>query len=296
MKVCLLSISADQISLQFNDFFFQILKKKISRLWEFSKTCWNTQIAKEKKTNEIENIFFFLAGRMVSKGNQQGLWRSWIASYLTFRPLLSHHSLRWRRSFGSRKIPIGKADACNREKSDESTAKGTWASSSTWEKKTVEFKRFSIFPIFQTSCHKLFHAILVNNSSRESALNFIEEVLVRNSKRQQLQVNERMVAGDGFMLNFLSVMQHLSAKVVIDKVDPFYLLSPKSRINISEDTRLNMTSKEASEWMEEFSKDPGFEWKEAKFPTECWYLTLYAHHLGILPGIRRYQKRLRIVR
>lgn len=164
------------------------------------------------------------------------------------------------------------------------------------EKKTVEFKRFSIFPIFQTSCHKLFHAILVNNSSRESALNFIEEVLVRNSKRQQLQVNERMVAGDGFMLNFLSVMQHLSAKVVIDKVDPFYLLSPKSRINISEDTRLNMTSKEASEWMEEFSKDPGFEWKEAKFPTECWYLTLYAHHLGILPGIRRYQKRLRIVR
>ena len=104
----------------------------------------------------------------------------------------------------------------------------------------------------------------MNNSSRESALNFIQEVLVRNAKRQQLQVNERMVAGDGFMLNFLSVMQHLSAKVVIDKVDPFYLLSPKSRINISEDTRLNMTSKEASEWMEEFSKDPGFEWKEAK--------------------------------
>ena len=28
-----------------------------------------------------------------------------------------------------------------------------------------------------------------------------------------MAVNERMVAGDGFMLNFLSVMQLLSAKV-----------------------------------------------------------------------------------
>ena len=53
----------------------------------------------------------------------------------------------------------------------------------------------------------------MNNSSRDAALNFIQEVLLRNVKRQQIQVNERMVAGDGFMLNFLSVMQHLSSKV-----------------------------------------------------------------------------------
>ena len=33
-----------------------------------------------------------------------------------------------------------------------------------------------------------------------------------------MAVNERMVAGDGFMLNFLSVMQLLSAKVrVVDE-------------------------------------------------------------------------------
>ena len=30
-----------------------------------------------------------------------------------------------------------------------------------------------------------------------------------------MAVNERMVAGDGFMLNFLSVMQLLSAKVSV---------------------------------------------------------------------------------
>ena len=32
------------------------------------------------------------------------------------------------------------------------------------------------------------------------------------------------------------------------------------------------------------------------FHTECWFLTLQAHHLAILPCIRRYQRRLRAVR
>jgi len=150
--------------------------------------------------------------------------------------------------------------------------------------------------LLRNSCYKLIHSILVNNSSRDAALNFIQEVLVRNVKRQQIQVNERMVAGDGFMLNFLSVMQHLSSKVVIDKVDPYYLHNPKSRINISEDTRLNMTTTEATEWIEKFSKEDGYNWKDPKFTTECWYLTLYAHHLSILPCIRRYQRRLRAIR
>jgi hypothetical protein len=109
--------------------------------------------------------------------------------------------------------------------------------------------------LLQNSSHKLLHSVLVNNTSRDAALNFIQEVLVRNVKRQQIQVNERMVAGDGFMLNFLSVMQHLAGKVTMDKVDPLYLHSPKSRVNISEDTRLNMTSKEAQEWIEQMSKN-----------------------------------------
>ena len=46
---------------------------------------------------------------------------------------------------------------------------------------------------------------------------------MRNAKRQQLQVQERFVAADGFMLNFLSVMQHLSSKVKMGQVDVFYL-------------------------------------------------------------------------
>ena len=136
----------------------------------------------------------------------------------------------------------------------------------------------------------------MNNTSRDAALNFLQEVLVRNVKRQQLQVMERYVAGDGFMLNFLSVMQHLSSKVKMETVDVYYLHSAKSRINITEDTRLNMTTKESEEWVESLNKSDNFNWKDPKFPTECWHLTLFAHHLSILPCIRRYQRRLRAIR
>ena len=68
--------------------------------------------------------------------------------------------------------------------------------------------------------HKVFYAILLNSASRDATLKYISEVLQRNIRRQQMQVNERTVAGDGFMLNLLSVMQHLSAKVSLNQVGP----------------------------------------------------------------------------
>ena len=68
--------------------------------------------------------------------------------------------------------------------------------------------------------HKVFYSILLNSASRDATLKYIAEVLQRNIRRQQMQVNERTVAGDGFMLNLLSVMQHLSAKVSLNQVWP----------------------------------------------------------------------------
>ena len=119
------------------------------------------------------------------------------------------------------------------------------------------------------------------------------QVLSRNGKRRQMAVNERMVAGDGFMLNFLSVMQMLSAKVRLDKVDPTYLLThPNSRVDIKDDTRIRMTTEEAEEWKRGIKTA----FAPAKFSTECWFLTLQAHHLSVLPCIRRYQRRLRALR
>ena len=37
-------------------------------------------------------------------------------------------------------------------------------------------------------------------------------------------------------------------------------------------------------------------WIEPKFPTECFFMTIQAHHLGLLPCFRRHSRRLRALR
>jgi hypothetical protein len=68
------------------------------------------------------------------------------------------------------------------------------------------------------------------------------------------QTDERVVSGDGFMLNFLSVLQQLSIKIKLDKVDATYPNHPKSRVGLSpDDTRLKCTTQELQDWL----NDPG---------------------------------------
>lgn len=150
----------------------------------------------------------------------------------------------------------------------------------------------------RNSLHKVFYAMLVNGTSRDAVLKFITEVLARNAKRRQMQVNERTVAGDGFMLNVLSVLQNLSSKISLNKVDFLYLHSKHSRLEpIGDDARMKMDQKEAEDWVNEQLKAKADEAAATpKFTTECWYLTLQAHHISILPCIRRYQRRLRALR
>ena len=102
-----------------------------------------------------------------------------------------------------------------------------------------------------------------------------------------------------FFVNLLRNSSQTSKIIITISIQDFiiiYIHSSKSRVNISEDTRLNMTTKEAEEWVETLNKSESFKWKDPNFHTECWHLTLLAHHLSILPCIRRYQRRLRAIR
>ncbi len=74
------------------------------------------------------------------------------------------------------------------------------------------------FIFSQGELFKILHAMLVNGETREAAMDFLGAVIERNQKRAQLQTDERMVAGEGFMLNALTVMQQLSVKIKLDKV------------------------------------------------------------------------------
>lgn len=55
--------------------------------------------------------------------------------------------------------------------------------------------------------------LMVNMSSRDATLSYVTKMLVYNEKRCKMRVDERTIAGDGFMLNLLTTLQELSVKV-----------------------------------------------------------------------------------
>ncbi|KAM5321044.1 ubiquitin conjugation factor E4 B isoform 2-T2 [Glossophaga mutica] len=143
---------------------------------------------------------------------------------------------------------------------------------------------------------KILHSILLNGETREAALGYMAAVVNANMKKAQMQTDDRLVSTDGFMLNFLWVLQQLSTKIKLETVDPTYIFHPRCRIALPHDeTRVNATMEDVSDWLTELYGDqPPF--SEPKFPTECFFLTLHAHHLSILPSCRRYIRRLRAIR
>ncbi|XP_039656659.1 ubiquitin conjugation factor E4 B isoform X1 [Perca fluviatilis] len=143
---------------------------------------------------------------------------------------------------------------------------------------------------------KVLHNILLNGETREWALNYMAALVNYNVKKAQMQTDDKLVSTDGFMLNFLWVLQQLSMKIKLETVDPYYIFHPRCRLVVSlEETRLKATMEELKSWMAELHEDPT-KFSEPKFPTECFFLTLHTHHLSILPGCRRYIRRLRAIR
>uniref|UniRef100_A0A8C2YYR5 Ubiquitin conjugation factor E4 B n=1 Tax=Cyclopterus lumpus TaxID=8103 RepID=A0A8C2YYR5_CYCLU len=143
---------------------------------------------------------------------------------------------------------------------------------------------------------KVLHNILLNGETREPALNYMAALVNYNVKKAQMQTDDKLVSTDGFMLSFLWVLQQLSMKIKLETVDPYYIFHPRCRLVVSlEETRLKATMEELKSWLTDLHEDPT-KFSEPKFPTECFFLTLHAHHLSILPGCRRYIRRLRAIR
>ncbi|XP_042739049.1 ubiquitin conjugation factor E4 B isoform X1 [Lagopus leucura] len=143
---------------------------------------------------------------------------------------------------------------------------------------------------------KILHSILLNGETREAALSYMAAVVNANMKKAQMQTDDRLVSTDGFMLNFLWVLQQLSMKIKLETVDPMYIFHPRCRIDLpTDETRVKATMEDVTAWIAELYRDPS-SFSDPKFPTECFFLTLHAHHLSILPSCRRYIRRLRAIR
>ncbi|XP_048581218.1 ubiquitin conjugation factor E4 B isoform X2 [Nematostella vectensis] len=141
----------------------------------------------------------------------------------------------------------------------------------------------------------IIHSLLVSNGSKEACLQYLSAVLQRNQKKAQMQADDRQVASDGFALNLMVVLQQLCVKVKVEKIDNLYLVHPKSKLDLSQETRIKATKDDVQKFKEELGSRGGA-WLEVKFPTECFFMTFLAHHQAILPCCRRYSRRLRAIR
>ncbi|XP_068617727.1 ubiquitin conjugation factor E4 B [Battus philenor] len=148
----------------------------------------------------------------------------------------------------------------------------------------------------RNTLHTICHNILLCPEAREPFLTYFAELLQRNEHRVRFRTDERSLAGDGFMLNVCSVLQLLSVRIKLERVNPFYTFQPNTWVDIHDDTRLYFTSQEAQEWLDALSKDPNHKWPEAKFQTVCWFLTLHMHHVALIPALQTHQRRIRAFR
>ncbi|CAB4010169.1 ubiquitin conjugation factor E4 B-like [Paramuricea clavata] len=148
--------------------------------------------------------------------------------------------------------------------------------------------------IVRNELFKIIHSLLVSMESREKTLEYLAEVLSRNRKRSHIQSDDTKHSSNGFMTNFLSVLQTLCHKVTLDKINHYYLHHPKSRIDISQDTKMKGTSEEIKKWKNELNSN--MEWKPVKFPTECYFMCFQCHHLSIMPCLQQYSRTWRTLR
>lgn len=146
----------------------------------------------------------------------------------------------------------------------------------------------------RTLLHKLFYTFILNKDTRDTVLKYIAELLKQNGKRTQYNADERSLAQDGFMLNLMAVLQQLSIKVKLEKIDPMYPFHPQSLVSIEDDTKLRFESADFAKHIEKLKDHVN--WEDPKFISHCWFFTLHAHHLGIIPSISRYHKRLRAIK
>lgn len=98
--------------------------------------------------------------------------------------------------------------------------------------------------------HAVFHSLLKNVESRNSVLMYVSAVLRHNDKRTQFHADERTMARDGFMCNLLCVLQKLSVKIKLERVDGMYPFHWEAMINIGKETKLRFAEPEYKQWIE----------------------------------------------
>ena len=107
--------------------------------------------------------------------------------------------------------------------------------------------------------HAISHNLLKNVESRNGLLMFFSNILKSNKKRTQFHSDEKKLARDGFMLNVMTILQKLSVKIKLERVDARYPFHFESLVSIEDDTKLRYDDTEFKDWLA----------TDRKFPSRC---------------------------
>lgn len=110
----------------------------------------------------------------------------------------------------------------------------------------------------RSKMHLVFHALLRRPENRIQVLHYLSHVIYVNDKRTQFHAEDKKLARDGFMMNVMSVLQKLSLKIKLERIDPTYPFNEKSLISIERDTKLRFDETEYKNWMSSASKYPSY--------------------------------------
>ena len=115
--------------------------------------------------------------------------------------------------------------------------------------------------------------------TRDKMLDWFALVVNANHKRRAMQVDQKLVSSDGFMINVTVCLDQLCEPFMdatfskIDRIDVDYLRR-KPRVDIKEETKLNADQHTSDEF---YSKTAD---GTSNFISEVFFLTLAAHHYG----------------
>ncbi|MCJ1313271.1 hypothetical protein MMC25_006948 [Agyrium rufum] len=132
----------------------------------------------------------------------------------------------------------------------------------------------------QSDLYDIVYAIIsVGDVARGRVLDWFAQCLNSNHKRRAIQVDQRSVSSDGFMLNLTTCLDRLSEPFMdatfskIDRIDVSYLRR-NPRLDIKEETKLNADQNASDEFYSQPAEG------KSNFISEIFFLTLGAHHYG----------------
>ena len=115
--------------------------------------------------------------------------------------------------------------------------------------------------------------------ARERVLDWFALVINLNQKRRAMQVDMKTVSSDGFMINVTTILDQLCEPFMdaqfskMDRVDIDYLRR-NPRVDIKEETKINSDQDHSDEFYKDQLEGTN------NFISECFFLTVAAHHYG----------------